>query len=307
MAAKILNYGSLNIDRVYSVDTIVQEGQTISARQLSLFAGGKGLNQSVALARAGMQVYQAGGVGEDGQMLLDCLCEAGVHTDFVRQRSSLTGHAVIQVDQDGRNCIIITAGANHGNTEAEIQETLHGFGQGDLVLMQNEIDGNESIIRTAKAKGLTVAFNPSPLDGAALSLPLELVDIFLLNEHEAAGLIAARQPEKAVDPDEPLAILTALQKLFPRVMFVLTLGARGSMCADREGKIYQQDVFPVQAVDTTAAGDSFTGFFLAAILEGRAIPEALRRASAAAGIAVSRAGAAPSIPTLKELEKMLGD
>lgn len=305
MSAKVLNYGSLNIDRVYRVKDIVKEGETISAYELNLFPGGKGLNQSIALAKAGAEVYQAGGVGEDGQMLLDSLTDAGVNIDYVRKRDSLTGHAVIQVDHEGRNCIIIIPGANHGNNVKEIRETLSAFEPGDLVLLQNEIDNNETIMREASSRNLKIVINPSPMDSAVLELPLELVDIFLLNEHEAHALITARQPRKAVSKNHPRKMLRVLQDLFPRAMFVLTLGSQGSMCVEPQGEIHEQAIFPTKVVDTTAAGDTFTGFFLSAYLAGKDISEALKRASLASSISVSRAGAAPSIPTLEELEEKL--
>lgn len=289
---KILNFGSLNIDLVYQVDHIVQPGETISAAGLQTFAGGKGLNQSVALARGGGEVYHAGGIGaDDGAILNNMLTESGVKTDYLQLRAGKSGHALIQVDRDGQNCIIIHAGTNHGNTETYINDVLENFGEGDWLVLQNEINLNRTIVDQAKARGLKIAYNPSPIDDAALDLDLNAIDLFFVNEIEGCALSG----EPAVENQ-----IKVLREKYPDAGFVITLGSHGSLYFDRDNEIHQ-DIFKVKAVDTTAAGDTFTGFFLTSVVRGEDYATALKIASKASSIAVSRPGAAPSIPTLNEV------
>ena len=128
---KFLNFGSLNLDFVYDVEHFVRPGETISSTALNTFSGGKGLNQSVALSRAGAQTYHGGCIGKDGQILLDGLRAAGADVSFVRVlKSCRTGHAIIQVDPSGQNCILLFGGANQAVTDVQIEETLPGSGQG---------------------------------------------------------------------------------------------------------------------------------------------------------------------------------
>lgn len=294
----IINLGSLNIDKVYAVEHFVREGETLSARKLETFCGGKGLNQSLALARAGAQVIHVGAVGQDGGELLAALGEAGVDTAGVLLCQDPSGHAVIQLDPSGHNCIIVSPGANARITPAMIDASLHGSQPGDWFLTQNETACVAYGFQQAKAAGLKVAFNPSPLEGALFSYPLDLVDLFVLNQGEGAALAGV------LEDTDPEAILEKLQARYPQAAFALTLGSQGALCADKNRKI-RQGIFPVKAVDTTAAGDTFCGFFLAAYACGQDLPQALRLASAAAAIAVSRPGAGPSIPTLPEVEAFL--
>ncbi len=303
--SKVLCFGSLNIDRVYKVEEIVREGETISAKELKMYPGGKGLNQSVALAKAGAQVSIAGGIGQDGNILRKTLEKAGVNTALLELREGPTGHAVIQVNDRGQNCILISAGANHGNTLPSVQKIVEKFDDGDLLLLQNEIDLNKVIMEQAKIRGMRIALNPSPMNEEIFSLPLELVDIFLINEHEAVALLnryASSIDLAALTFDE---ILDVLGSLFPNAIIVLTMGEKGSFCRISDGTIFNQKIFPVTVVDTTAAGDTFTGYFLTALLRGETISECLKEASMASSIAVSRPGAAPSIPEKSEVMNAL--
>lgn len=295
---KIINLGSLNIDKVYSVPHFVQEGETISSQKLENFCGGKGLNQSLALARAGAQVSHVGAVGQDGGELLAMLAQAGVDTTAVLTSPGPSGHAVIQVNPSGHNCIIVTAGANAQITPTMIDASILQSQPGDWFLAQNETSCVSYGFEQARAAGLKVAFNPSPIDQALLEYPLDLVDLFVLNEGEGAHLAGL-----AEDAD-PELILEKLQARYPEAAFALTLGSKGALCAAK-GERLHQGIFPVKAVDTTAAGDTFCGFFLAAYTSGMPLEEALRLASAAAAIAVSRPGAGPSIPVLKEVYEFL--
>ena len=288
---KIVNYGSINLDHVYQVDHIVQPGETLLAADQNLFCGGKGLNQSIALAKAGAEIFHAGVVGEDGDILLDALRAAKVDITHIRRAPGASAHTVIQVDRNGQNCIIVFSGENMRPSEADIDRVLADFAPGDAVLMQNELFNTPLMMRKAAEKGLAIIFNPSPVSREMLSYPLETVSWFLLNEIEGEALTGETDPGR---------ILDVLAKKFPNGSVVLTLGANGAWAMDR-GQRFFQPAFEVQAVDTTAAGDTFTGFFLAGICGGMPIPVALRRAAFASSIAVSRKGAADSIPTAEEV------
>lgn len=288
---KILNFGSLNLDLVYQMPHFVRAGETLSSTGFHRGVGGKGLNQSVALARAGAEVYHAGLVGEDGAMLRDFLRENGVDVRFVRTVDQPSGHAVIQVEPAGNNCIFLYGGANQCVSEDFIDEVLSAFDAGDLLILQNEINDIDRIIRRAAQRGMQVALNPSPVAENLQALPLEEIDWFILNEIEGAELSGETQPERVLD---------GLVARFPRAHIVLTLGSEGSVYAHGDARI-RQSAFRVQAVDTTAAGDTFTGFFFAAVAAGAPVKDALLRASRASAISVTRAGAAPSIPALQEV------
>lgn len=295
---KVLCFGSLNIDYTYRVDHFVGKGETLAAESLQVFSGGKGLNQAIALARAGAETWMAGAVGEDGRFLLEELAAADVRTDHVSILQQVrTGNAIIQNDKTGDNCILLYGGANRAVTEAQADAALGHFGAGDWLLLQNEINQLPYIMRQAHARGMKIAFNPSPMEARVLDFPLEYVDLFLLNRVEAAQL--AGQDGAADD------LLRVLREKFPGAAVVLTLGEQGAVYADSEQTI-RQAAYPAEAVDTTAAGDTFTGFFLASLLRGEGVPQAMERAARAAAIAVTRRGAAPSIPTLAELRTHLG-
>lgn len=295
---KIINFGSLNVDHVYQVPDFVQPGETLSAAGLSLHAGGKGLNQSVAASRAGAEVVHGGAVGPDGDFLLEMLRDSGVCADHILRLDAPTGHAVIQVTPQGQNAIIVYGGANHGLTEGYIRDLLSLAQPGDLVLLQNETNAVADIIRLSAEKGLCVVFNPSPLPSNLDALPLHQVGILMVNEIEGACL--AGLPEDAPAED----VLGALRKKYPRCTVVLTLGSRGVMCA-RDDQVYRHDIFRVDTVDTTAAGDTFCGYFLAGWCRLLPLPQCLKMACAASAIAVSRPGAAPSIPDKAEVDAFL--
>lgn len=288
---KVLNFGSLNLDYTYHVDHFVQPGETLAAQRRDTSCGGKGLNQSVALARAGAAVWHAGRIGPDGAALLRQLADAGVHAEYVETCGEATGHAVIQVDSAGQNCILLYGGANRRITPDFADAVLAHFAPGDCLVLQNEISGNGYIMEQARRRGLRIAFNPSPFDGGIRDLPLETVDWFLLNEGEGQAMTGCRRAEDMVQ---------ALRERYPRCAVLLTLGAAG--CLYRAGdRLFRQAAFDVRPVDTTGAGDTFTGYFLAGLLAGLDAPETLRRASLAAAVAVTRPGAAGSIPTREEV------
>lgn len=296
---KITNFGSLNIDYVYAVDHIVREGETLETAGRSLFPGGKGLNQSVALARAGAQVAHAGRVGKaDGQILIDYLAQSGVDTSCILTGEGATGHAIIQLDSKGQNSIFLYGGENHAVTRADIDAVLSTLERGDFLLLQNEISEVGYLLRRAGELDLKVAFNPAPFTSAVLEYPLEKAMYIFVNEIEAAAL--AGMPEET----DVERLLPCLEEKYPSASVVLTLGSRGAILLEN-GKRLRQDAVAVEVQDTTGAGDTFVGYFLSGILRGGSAAESLKLAAAAAGIAVSRMGAAPAIPFLPELEALI--
>lgn len=289
----ILNLGSLNFDKVYHVPHFVSEGETILSTGYQEFLGGKGLNQSLAIARAGVPVYHAGAIGPEGGPFLDCLEASGADTSLIARLETISGHAIIQ-NVDGRNCIIVCGGANQQVSREIIDHALSHFGPGDLLLLQNEVSNIPYAIRAAKARGLEIAFNASPITPALLQYPLELVDIFLVNEIEGKALAD-------VLSNDHEAILRGLAARFPNARIVLTVGEKGVLYHDSTCDA-RHDSYRVKAVDTTAAGDTFSGYFLAGLARGMAVPQALRMASQASAIAVSRPGASSSIPTMEDVQ-----
>jgi ribokinase len=290
---KILNFGSLNIDYVYEVDHMVQPGETLRARSRQVFCGGKGLNQSTALANAGAEVYHAGIIGQDGSMLLEALNSAGADTTLVKIVEGESSHTFIQVNPEGQNSILFFADENLAVTEDFINEVISKFQSGDYILLQNELNNTPLIMQKAHERGLKIVFNPSPIQAAILSYPLQLVDIFLVNEIEGSLLSGKTMPDE---------ILSALIKKYPGSHIILTLGEKGAYYAHKSKRVFQP-AFQVEAVDTTAAGDTFTGFFLAAFTKGETVEKSMKLAAKASSIAVTRRGAAPSIPKLSEVIK----
>ncbi|MDO5363584.1 MAG: ribokinase [Eubacteriales bacterium] len=289
---KILNFGSLNLDYVYQVEHILIPGETLSSSDRTIFCGGKGLNQSIALAKAGITVYHAGMVGEGGEILLETCRENGVDTRFVRKIDGPCGHTVIQVDKDAQNCILLFGGANRSITREFVDEVLAFFEKGDVILLQNEINELGYIIDKASEKGMMIILNPSPYDNALDRCNLSKVSLFLVNEIEGYQITGEKEPE---------AILAKVRSIYPKAKIVLTLGSEGSVYQD-ENQIYRQGIYKVKAIDTTAAGDTFTGYFIASILENMSVEEGLKLAAKASAIAVSRPGATASIPLREEVQ-----
>lgn len=292
---KVLNFGSLNYDYVYRVDHVVMPGETIASKSLETFSGGKGLNQSIALARAGAPVYHAGMVGEDGTLLLSTLSENKVDTSLIRQVEGKSGHAIIQLDKNAQNCILLYGGANRQITREYVDQIIAGFEEGDILLLQNEINLLDYVIERAYAQGMRILLNPSPLDEALEKCDLSKISIFLLNEIEGAQISGKIEPQE---------ILASIHAAYPDCQVVLTLGQDGAIYSDGNKQI-RQPIFPVTAVDTTAAGDTFTGYFIAGLLEEKSPEQIMRQAALASSIAVSRMGAAPSIPYREEVHERL--
>lgn len=292
---RILNFGSLNIDMVYAMPHIVRPGETLSSDELSLFPGGKGLNQSVALSRAGASVYHAGKIGADGDILKNVLVENSINCDYLSADDEKSGHAIIQVEQKGQNCIILYGGANQKIERAMIDNVLENFDSNDLLVCQNEINNMDYLINSAYERKIPIILNPSPIDKDILKCDLKKLDTIIINEIEGADFTGETEPQKICDK---------LISIAPNLKIVLTIGKDGVLYKDAGG-FETHGIFNVKVVDTTAAGDTFLGFFTAVRFAGATVSYALRAASAASSIAVSRRGATPSIPTMAEVEKFL--
>ena len=289
----VLNFGSLNFDHVYEVEHFVQPGETVTSGKYHLLCGGKGLNQSIALAHAGARVFHAGKVGQDGQQLVARLKAAGVDTSFISiAESAPTGHAVIQVDANGQNSIIIHGGANREIRTEDVSRALAQFAAGDCLLLQNEISSIPEIIDQAGKRGLTIFLNPAPMDRAVLDYPLDKVDGFIINEIEGRELTGETEPK---------SIIESMRRRFPRSATILTLGEHGVIYADPQ-TILSVPAEKVVPLDTTAAGDTFIGYFLAQKSRGLPVENCLKTATRAAAICVTRRGAADSIPLKEEVE-----
>ncbi len=288
---KILNFGSLNIDYVYQVDHFVSAGETTGSFSMDKNVGGKGLNQSVAFAKAGAEVYHAGAIGSEGGFLTDYMKKVGVNTDNVSVTDTPTGNAVIQVDKKGQNCILLYGGANQTVTEKQVDAVLSGFSEGDMVILQNEISCVDYIINAAHARGIVTVLNPSPISEGLKKYPLDLVDWFIMNEIEGRELTGETEKD---------GIVREMRKKYPNAKCVLTLGKDGAVYFDSENE-YAVPAGKGKPVDTTAAGDTFTGYFFTGISKGRTPEASMVFATKASDITVTRKGAAESIPFASEI------
>ena len=293
---RILNFGSLNLDYVYSVDHFVQPGETLAVHSRTVKAGGKGLNQSVALARAGASVSHAGCFGTEGLSLKTLLDENGVDTGFLLPVPEMQGHTVIQVDSRGENSILLFGGSNRCIPASHVRNVLSRFSPGDWLILQNEINQLPLIVDLARERGLIIALNPSPCDANLAEVDLSELDWLLVNEIEAEQISGESNPEK---------VWTWLHHKYPKLSLLITLGSRGSIAWQVDSGTVEtawMDAVHVKAVDTTAAGDTYTGYFIAGLMEGKKLSQCMEQASRAAAVAVTRPGAAESIPGKNELE-----
>ncbi|MGH4049777.1 MAG: ribokinase [Clostridium sp.] len=288
---KILNFGSLNIDMVYDVINFVKPGETISSTKYSVFCGGKGLNQSIALARAGVDLYHAGKVSTDGRSLVEILNENSVKTDFVSLDGTYTGHAIIQVDSKGQNSILLCGGANKELTKEYIDFVLNHFEANDILVLQNEINHLEYIINKANKKGMRIVLNPSPIDKKIIEIDFNMINLLVLNEIEGKAIANVLQEEEIIDK---------LIYKYPNLKIVLTLGENGSMYGENNFRLTEQ-ILKTEVVDTTAAGDTFLGYFVAGLILDKSPSECLNLATVASSLAVSKKGASISIPFMKEV------
>lgn len=291
----ILNIGSMNIDYVYKVEHIVSEGETQNVSSVETKIGGKGLNQSVAAAKAGSLVYHAGIIGNGGEILTDYLKESKVDISLIRKSDTNQGHALIQVDKQGKNSILVYGGSNRMITKDYVDEIFTEFDNNDFLMVNNEISELEYIIKKAYEKSIRVVLNASPIDKSLLNMNLDMVTYLVINEIEGKALSNQREPYK---------ILEAILKKHENIKIILTLGPDGSIYSDKEKTIYQES-YKVKAKDTTAAGDTFMGYFVAGLAKGLEIEKCLKSASMAAAITVTKSGAAETIPDISIVQEKL--
>jgi len=293
---RILNFGSLNMDYVYQVEHFVRPGETLAALSRSETAGGKGLNQSIALARAGASVCHAGCLGTGGEALKKTLEENGVDTELLLAVPEPQGHTVIQVNPDGENCILLFGGSNRCISEAYVRHVINRFRPGDWLILQNEINQLPLIVDLASAGGMHIVLNPSPYNASLSEVNFSVLDWLLVNEIEAEQISGEKEPDK---------VWEKLHQQYPKLSLLLTLGKAGSIAWHVNSGIIEMSVkkaVSVKAVDTTAAGDTYTGYFVYGLIEGRSLSSCMDLAGRAAAIAVTRPGAAGSIPWRRELD-----
>lgn len=284
----IFNLGSINADHLYAVPHIVKPGETLASTNFTQGLGGKGANQSVAIARAGGDVRHIGAVGADGQLWLDRLAELGVSVDDVATVDTPTGHAIISVASDGENAITLFPGANQVIPKTHIEDVLVDLGSNDWLLMQNETNGQDVAIIVARAKGAKIAYSAAPFSTDAVQAVLPHIDLLVVNEGEAADTQKALGASKPEDLPVPLVLMT--------------LGSKGAVLIDTVAKttIYAETI-PVTAVDTTGAGDTFLGYFMAATDQGMDVKATLTLANKAAALKVTKPGTADAIPGLDQV------
>ena len=292
---RILVFGSINRDLTFRVPRIAAPGETLASLSLTEHPGGKGLNQAVALSRAGGDVFFAGCCGPDGEGLLRLMEGERIDTRFIRRTGTPTGQAMIQVSNDGENAIVLYPGANREIREADVSAALDFFSPGDFLVLQNEINGLPFLLKEAAGKGLRTVLNPSPCTKDLRALDSSLLSVLLVNEGEACFLTGC--------PDAASAVRT-LRTACPQLTGAVTLGKKGAVGFSAAEEVFQP-AFSVPAVDTTGAGDTFTGYFLVSLTQGLPLADCLRRASAAAALAVGRPGAASSIPAAAETDAFL--
>mgnify|MGYP001185697122 CR=1 FL=1 len=292
--SRLFNIGSLCTDFVYSVPSLVRAGETLDSSNRQVFPGGKGLNQSIAAAKAGCEVIHIGAVGPDGDMLVECLETHDVQTNDIHRSEVASGHAFIQVDPTGQNAIVIHGGANRHLPRGIWEHALARMTRGDWLLLQNETNAVDEILYAASEAGINIAINLAPADVSVRTLPLQLATLLIVNEAEAQMLSGCTDIEEA---------FAQLRARYPDTAVVLTLGRQGLQFQDVNTHQYGRlSAFNVEAVDETAAGDAFVGYFLAQLVAGEALKIALEFASAAGALAVTREGAAPSIPDRSEVK-----
>ena len=290
----LYNYGSINIDHVYRVPHLVRPGETLASHGYRQVLGGKGANQSLAVARAGGNVTHWGRLGRADRWVLETLSAAGVDTASIELNAEPSGHALIQVDDHGENSIILHPGANHDFTDAQHTALLVTATEDDWLLLQNECNALGKLMASAADKGMQLTFNPAPMAANVLRLPLEHCRLLFLNRGEAAALVELDEHD-AIE-----RLLDALSRKLPGSEIVLTLGGDG-VCYQSDSQRLRLAAHRVAARDTTAAGDTFIGYYMAALQHAHDTRAALRLASAASALCVQREGAAPSIPVLSEV------
>lgn len=305
---KVLNFGSLNLDYIYTIEGGVTSAETETgisgtgrgaqtaggfreAVKRRVSCGGKGFYQSVALARAGVEVYHAGMVGEGGELLIGQCEKENIEIHYIWKLPGVCGHTVTEETKGASKHILLYGGANRKFTANYIDEVLADFRSEDIVLVQNGINMVDYIMEAAAAKGMKIVLNPSPYRENLKDCDLSKANVCILNEQDAAALTGRRELE---------SVLSELQARMPHTEIILTLGENGCVYQDAERRFYQEG-YPVPAVDTALAGDVFTAYFIAAVTGGLDVREGLIIASKAAAIAVMREGGMEAIPFREEV------
>jgi ribokinase len=284
-------FGSVNIDHFYRVAHLPGAGETLAATSYRMELGGKGANQSVAAARAGAECRHIGAVGADGAGVLARLQGFGVACNAIQQLEGPTGHAVIMVDGQGENCILLHGGANRALALGPALAALESAELGDILLLQNETDHQAAMAEAAMGRGMEVIYSAAPFDLEALNLVLPYINTLVVNAVEAAQLQAA--------------LGCGLEDL-PVEAVVVTRGAEGASWHARGVPDIFVPALPAVVVDTTGAGDCFTGALAAGLAEGQTPQAAMRFAAAAAAVQVSRPGTAGAMPARAEILALLG-
>lgn len=285
----IYNLGSINVDLFYQVPHLPAAGETLAAQKVTEGLGGKGANMSVAAARAAARVCHIGAVGRDRSWPKDRLLEYGVDTRHIMMIEAMTGTAIIAVDPSGENQILLNAGANAKIAEDAISAALAEARTGDICIIQNETNAQQHAARTAKEMGLSVCYAAAPFEVSAVQNVLDYIDLLILNEIEAQQL--------------EVGLGISLAEL-PVTDIIVTLGANGCRWL-HSGNTRVFDAVLVEAVDTTGAGDTFTGFWLAGLDRGMPMEQAIGQASIAAALMVTRHGTADVIPDLLEVQEFM--
>ena len=240
-------------------------------------------------------MFHAGCIGADGDFLADMMSESGVNTKYLKKVDGKNGHAIIQVTSSGENSIFLYPGSNEMVTKEYIDTVISNFEAGDILLLQNEISNVSCIVEKAFDKNMCIMLNPSPFNEKISEIDFSKLSYLLLNEIEAKCISGSSSVDEAIG---------YLQTNYPGIKIILTLGSKGSVYFYNSEKTGQK-AYKVTAVDTTAAGDTFTGYFASGLSKGLSVSESLNLASMASAISVTRNGAAPSIPVLDEVLKGL--
>ena len=304
MTAKrpVLVVGSLNVDWVVSTERLPNKGETVLGKEFATFPGGKGANQAVAASKLGASVFMVGCVGQDsfGEQLVDSLNGNHVQTMHIRRVHTATGTAVITVDDNGANTIVVVGGANQECCSDDVDNALAILDQPGILLVQNEVPQQtvEYAIKTAKSKGWIVIVNPAPARPIDESI-MSQIDIIMPNETEAALLtnsVVTSLADAKTAAEKLLA--TGVQSV------IITLGASGAV-SRTAAECDHMKSFKVAAVDTTAAGDCYAGALAAGMAEGKTLKESMAFAAAAAALSVTKAGAQPSLPWRHEVDEFI--
>lgn len=283
----IYNLGSINIDNVYRVPHLVAPGETLAATEMTCGLGGKGANMSVAAARAAARTVHIGAVGSDGRWAADRLMEYGVDTRFVVTSDQPTGHANICVDAHGENSIVLLSGANHAIAPDTVGQALSEASSSDSFVTQNETNLQDYAAKMAKELGLRVIYAAAPFDAHAVRAVMPYLDLLVLNEVEAAQLVS----ETGSNMDD-----------LPISEIVVTKGSAGCSWISKGTGHQDFPAIKVTPVDTTGAGDTFTGYLIAGLDRGMPMAQAIDLATRAGALMVTRVGTADVIPDLKEIQ-----